>query len=97
MPASAPYPPPATSVMESPIPRSIRFAVYLTGGLLTFAFGLLSVSSAIGEVLNCLYQTQGCPNGFGQVVYFDTVPGLVAGSLMVVIALVLFVLAYRNR
>jgi hypothetical protein len=97
MPASAPYPPAETSAADLATARSIRFAVYLTGGLVMFAFGLLNVSSTMGQVLSCLFQTESCSNGFTQVVYFDTVPVLVAGSLMVVIALVLFVFAYRNR
>ena len=99
MPESAPYPPTLTTATDLSIPRSIHFAVYLTGGLVTLAFGLVTMSSVMGTVLNCLNQTQACPGGFGPsaVIYYDTVPGLVAGSIMVFIAVVLFALASRNR
>jgi hypothetical protein len=82
---------------DSATERAIRFAVYLTGGLVTLAFGILFVSSDLGEVLNCLYQTDICSGGFAQSIYFDTVPPLVGGSIMVVIAVVLFLLAGRIR
>ena len=97
MPDFAPTPFTEPSARDLPIARAIRFAVYLSGGIVLFAFGLLTLAESIGQILNCSYQTQGCSGGFSQTIYFDTVPLVVAGSIMVLLALVLFVLAYRNR
>lgn len=97
MSGSATITPDQTSKSDSGTEQAIRFAVYLTGGLVTLAFGILIVSGDLGQVLNCLYQTNGCPNGFAQSVYLDTVPELVGGAIMVVIAVVLILLARRAR
>jgi hypothetical protein len=82
---------------DSGTERAIRFAVYLTGGLVTLSFGLLYITSDIGQVLNCLAQTSFCSGGFSQAIYYNTVPALVGGAIMVVIAMVLFMLARRVR
>jgi len=94
-----PPPPPyaPVPVADVPVARAMRFAVYLTGGLVTLAFGVLIVAEYTGEVLNCWAQTEGCSNGFNQAIYYETVPGLVGGAILVVVALVLFVLAHRER
>lgn len=79
------------------IERAIRFAVYLTGGLVTLAFGLLYITSDLGEVLNCVYQTDICSGGFSQGLYLETIPQLVGGAIMLVVAIVLLLLARRTR
>ncbi|HYA58712.1 MAG TPA: hypothetical protein VEH57_09700 [Thermoplasmata archaeon] len=95
-----------TSVAGSPglsftearaVERGIRFAVYLTGGLVTLAIGLEILASSMGEVLNCLYKTDICSNGFSQSIYLETVPILVAGAILVATAIVLVFLAHRSR
>jgi len=93
----APYSGLSPSASDTPVARAIRFAVYLTGGIVLFAFGLSNIAGSLGEVLNCLYQTTGCSEGFSPSIYLDTVPLMVAGAVMVLLALVLFLLAYRNR
>lgn len=92
-------PPPADqpSTTDSDTARAIRLAVYLTGGLVALAIGLSYVASAMEEVLNCLYQTDFCSGGFSESVYFNTVPILVSGAILIAVALVLFVLAHRSR
>jgi len=85
-------PPPA---MDSETSRAIRFAVYLTGGLVTLAWGIMIITESLGEVLNCLSQDDFCSGGFSQPVYFETVPILVGGAILVVVAFVLLVLARR--
>ena len=82
---------------DSGTERAIRFAVYLTGGLIVLAFGILYVTSDVGNVLNCVYQTTFCSGGFSQAELFETVPGLVGGAILVVIAVVLFFLARRVK
>ena len=77
--------------------RAIRFAVYLTGGLVALAFGINNIADNMGQVLNCLQQTDVCTGGFSQAIYYAVVPGLVGGSVLVAVALVLFVLAHRTR
>lgn len=82
---------------DSGTERAIRFAVYLTGGLVMLAFGVLYVSSSIGQILNCVYQTDFCSGGFSSGVYFNDLPTLGGGSFLVVVAVVLFILARRTR
>lgn len=82
---------------EAGTERAIRFAVYLTGGLVTLAFGVLEVASSLGQLLSCLFQTEFCPGGFTSGLYLGALPSLGGGALLVVVASVLFVLAHHLR
>lgn len=83
---------------DDAVARSIRFAVYLTGGLVTLAFGVIELGGVLGEVLNCLLQTQyGCPQGFTQAIYVEYVPALGGAVFLLVTAAVLLFLAHRHR
>lgn len=79
------------------IPRAIRFAVYLTGALVTLAFGVLELAGALGQALECLAQTPYCPAGFSQASYLEVVPTLVGAAFLVAVAFVLFLLARGQR
>ncbi|MGA8604805.1 MAG: hypothetical protein WB788_07085 [Thermoplasmata archaeon] len=88
---------PSQQTNGTEVGRAIGFAVYLTGGLVTLAFGVLEVTSSLGQVLNCLYQTDFCQGGFSGGILINTLPGLGGGAFLVVVAAVLFILAHRNR
>lgn len=72
---------------------AIRFAVYLTGGLVTLAFGVLEVASSLGQFLDCVYQNTFCPGGFSSGYDFEIAPVLGAGVFLVIVAAVLLFLA----
>jgi hypothetical protein len=55
---------------ESGTERAIRYAVYLTGGLVMLAFGALELSSALGQVASCIAQSPFCPGGFSDPFYY---------------------------
>ncbi len=93
---------PAPAVRVEPagdgeVARAIRFAVYLTGGLVVLAFGIADVASSLGQILDCVYQTTFCSGGFSSGFELEVVPELGAGAFLVGVAVVLFVLARRSR
>ncbi|MGP8147454.1 MAG: hypothetical protein ACLQAS_08725 [Thermoplasmata archaeon] len=88
--------PPATS--EGGTERAIRYAVYLTGGLVMLALGVSELASALGTVLSCVAQTVFCPGGgFSSQFYYETLPVLGGGAFLIVVATVLFIMARRTR
>lgn len=76
--------------------RAIRYAVYLTGGLVMLALGVSELTSALGQVLSCVAQTPFCPGSSNQF-YYDTGPILGGGAFLIVVATVLFIMAHRTR
>ncbi len=77
--------------------RAIRFAVYLTGGLVTLAFAVTELATSLGEVLNCAYQTTLCGGGLSSGLDLEVAPELGAGVFLAAVSVVLFVLARRVR
>ena len=94
-PEKNPSGPPTTH--SATVHRSVRFAVYLAGGLVTLAFGVEVFASGLGQALNCAYQTQFCSNGFTTAESLYLVPFLVGGAFLIVVATVLFQLARRTQ
>ena len=86
-----------TGATDTATARSIRFAVYLTGGFVALAFGVNEFAASLGGVLNCLAQTLDCPGGFTGPLYLDYVPVLGGAGLMVGIGAGLLFLARRHR
>jgi hypothetical protein len=90
--------PPAAASPRSPgvegIERGIRHAVYLTGGLVLLAFGILEISSTIGVIASCAPSSSNCFSSSLNAEYYSELGGAV---FLVVVALVLFVLAWRTR
>ena len=76
---------------------AIRFAVYLTGGLVMLGFGVMEVAESLGFVLECAYQTSSCPSGFVGGIELEFASELGAGAFLVVVAGVLFLLARRSH
>ncbi len=64
---------------------------------MVLSFGLLYVTSDIGQILNCLFTTDYCSSGFSEAIYFETIPGLVGGMILVVIAIILLLRARQVR
>ena len=90
-------PPAAASGNDRETARAIRFAVYLTGGLVMLAFGINELGVSLGEVLNCLAKTDFCAGGFSPGVYLDAVPVLAGAALLIVVGVVLLYLARLHR
>ncbi len=82
------------TTLDTGIERAIRHAVYLTGGLVLLALGVLEAASALGEVASCLANSTSC---FGGQIYYSTLPALGGGVFLLVVATVLFVLARSSR
>lgn len=82
---------------DSDIARSIRFAVYLTGGLVTLAFGVSQFAGALGQIVNCALQNISCPGGFSNGFLAEEWSVLGASVFLVAVAIVLFALARRER
>jgi hypothetical protein len=94
---SPPGPPDQPVMSEPATARAIRYAVYVTGGLVVLAFGVLTISSSLGTILNCLVQDDFCSGGFSTGIYYNTLPSLGGGVFFVVVAVVLFWMAHRAR
>jgi hypothetical protein len=90
-PPPAPWTPPTT---DSAVAAAITHAVYLTGGLVLLAIGVLEVAEAIGALAECLANSSSC---FGEQVWYLEGPGLGGGLTLIVIAAVLIVLAHNAR
>jgi hypothetical protein len=76
--------------------RSIRFAAFLIGAVLLLIFGAeFLVSGVVDWVVTCV------ANSFpGQCMgpeIWETLSGALAGAILVVLAILFFVLAYRAR
>jgi hypothetical protein len=88
---------PGVGESGSGVEKAIRFAVYLTGGLITLAIGVSEFAATFGEVLNCENKTAFCAGGFSTAELDNIVPVMGAGLFFVVVAIVLLLLAYRLR
>ena len=86
-----------SSIPSARATRAVRFAVFLTGGLVTLAFGVQVFASALGQTLKCAYRTPFCQNGFTPAETLTVVPLLAGGAFLIVVAAVLFLLAHRNH
>jgi len=84
------YGPPSDAAFE----RAIRHAVYLTGGLILLAFGITELATAVSELAECLGTSTAC---FGTETYYLVAGPIVAGTLMIVISVILMVLAAAAR
>jgi len=76
--------------------RSVRFAGYLIAGSILIAFGIeFTVTSLIGVISDCVVSSS--PNGFcsGPEVWQLLAP-LIAGAILIIIAIVFFLLARAN-
>lgn len=82
------------SVGDQAVARPIRFAAYLLGGVVSLAFGASQVATSSTVALDCYNGVSFCPSSYG---YTNSVPGLVAGSFLFAVSIVLFVLAHRSR
>ncbi len=89
--------PTGTGGSDSATARSIRFAVYLTGGLVMLAFGISGFSSVVGEVLTCVAQTDLCSGGVTQSMYLQPVPARCGEGAMIAIGAVLLFIARGQR
>ena len=94
---SPPTEPPHAPANDREIARAIRFAVYLTGGLVVLAFDINELGVSLGEVLNCLAQTGFCSGGFSPEIYLNVVPVLCGAGLLIVVGGVLLYLARLHR
>lgn len=91
----APPPPPTPS--WAPIERGIRFAVFMTGGLVVLAFGVETFTAYLGNFLNCVLQTNECNGGFSTSLYYELLPPLIGGAFLIAVGAVLIVMATRVR
>lgn len=92
---------PAPQVDEKTAPAgpdaAVRFAAYLISGVLALITGLSLLATGLVEILECVQKTFECLTG-PSVAFFDSaLPPLVIGSVLVVVAIVLLVAAYRRR
>ena len=89
---AGPPPPPYTAgaAGESAVAAAITHAVYLTGGLVLLAIGMLEIAGSLGEILACVANNSAC---FGDQIYYEAGPTIAGGVVLLVIAVVLFVLA----
>jgi hypothetical protein len=94
---TSPAVPDRASVAGSDTERGIRFAVYLTGGLVLLAVGVFELSATLGQVLNCAFQTNFCSEGFSTGILYEEVPALGGAAFLLVVATVLFLKARREH
>ena len=81
---------------EAHLDRSIRFAAFLIGGVLFLAFGLESlVPGLIGVAVDCGASNSDQFCSGSQLWQSLAVP--ISGSILTLIGVVFFVLAYRAR
>lgn len=92
--STPPIPPPPTD-LTSGVAREIRHAVYLTGGLVLLALGVMDISSELGVVVGCTSQRNYCPGGSLGAWVAQTGPTLIGAGVLTVIAIVLLLMA-RN-
>ena len=87
---------PGSSDEPTDLEKTVRFAGFVLGGLVMLAIGVTLVSESLGQVLECVYQTEFClsrDTGF----YFLIVSPLGAGVGLAVIAAVLLLLGRNTR
>jgi hypothetical protein len=77
-----------------------RFAAFVIGGTIALAVGVQLFTNSIGPIINC--EVGGCNPEFGpanqsNAIYLAYVPGLAGGTLLIILAIVFFLFAYRAR
>jgi len=76
--------------------RSVRFASFLIGGVLLFAFGVeYLVSGLISLVVQCISNSfgQSCSGNY----LWQVLSPVIGGAIVVFLAFVFFILAYQAR
>jgi hypothetical protein len=96
MDASAPPGPASEGTDRLGIGLEIRHAVYLTGGLILLAIGIMELADELGPILSCAWQTSYCPGPISDAFIVETTPALIGGLFLVVVAITLLRSARRT-
>jgi heme/copper-type cytochrome/quinol oxidase subunit 2 len=81
---------------DTQLDRSIRFAAFLIGAVLFLVFGVeFLVSGVISLVVECTSTNYGQPCSGNSI--WQILAPVISGAIVVVLAIVFFVLAYRTR